>query len=83
MRHRRLFIEQRGEVATLIAKHLDVTGRAAKHVLDIPRRLLLWAAQKITLNQIDAHFGQHRELLRQFDPFGDHLRARGPGDLQD
>ncbi|MNL65640.1 hypothetical protein D3C87_1899950 [compost metagenome] len=44
--------------------------------------MLLWTAQQIALNQIDAHLGQHCQFFRQLDTFGDHLRPRGLGDLQ-
>ena len=41
------------------------------------------AAEQVALDQVDAHFGQHRQFFRQLDAFGNHLGAGRLGDLQD
>ncbi|MCY1427391.1 hypothetical protein D9M71_432370 [compost metagenome] len=80
----RLRDEQGAKVAGILAERrqagIDLTGQ---HGRALARWLLLGATQQIALDQVHAHFTEHRELFSQLDAFGDHLRTRSLGDLQD
>ncbi|MCY1443050.1 hypothetical protein D9M71_594470 [compost metagenome] len=36
LRHRRLLVEQRGQVAAVVVQYLYLAARAAEHLLDVP-----------------------------------------------
>jgi hypothetical protein len=80
---RRLIVEQGAEVAALVVQRHGGAILFGHQVSRIPRRLFLWPAEQITLNQVDAHVGQHRKLFRQLDSLGNHPGPGGLGDLHD
>ncbi len=79
--HRLLFDEQRGERFLLVAHRRHAQARHQR--TGVTRGVLLRPFEQVALDQVDAHFGQYAELFDQFDAFGDHLRARHLGHLQD
>jgi hypothetical protein len=72
--HRRLLVEQGAEVAAFVVQR---HGAAVvfRHQGRASGRMLLRATEQVALDQVDAHLGQHRQLFRQLDAFGDHLCA--------
>ncbi len=71
-RHGRLLDEQGAEVAGFLAEG-RLHFRLGQHFVDILRRQLHRTSEQVALNQIDAHAGEHDQLLLQFDAFGDDL----------
>lgn len=80
--HRWLVVEQRAEVADFFVQYRGDAVWFGHQGSGVAGRMLLGPAEQITLEQIDAHFGQHGEFFRQFDAFGDHCCPRSFGDLQ-
>ncbi|MNI77904.1 hypothetical protein D3C73_1342350 [compost metagenome] len=81
--HGGLIVEQGAEVAAVVAQHHGAAVAPGHQGAGIARWMLLGTAEEIALDQVDAHFGQYRQFLRQLDAFGDHLGPGGFGDLQD
>ena len=80
---RGLLVEQRGEIAAVLAERGRRAVEPWQEFLGVPWRLFLGAAQQVALDQVDAHLGEGRQFLDQFDALGDHLGAGGLGHLQD
>ncbi|MCY1445093.1 hypothetical protein D9M71_615960 [compost metagenome] len=81
--HRGQLVEQGAEVAAVFAQCNGGAVLSGHQCPGIPWRVFLGAAEQIALHQVHAHFGQHHEFFGELDTFGDDLRPRGLGDLQD
>ncbi len=80
--HGGLVVEQGAEVAAFVIQRDSAAIVFGHQGASVAGRMFLRAAEQVALHQVDAHFSQHREFFRQLDPLGNHLRARGFGDLQ-
>ncbi|MNQ98297.1 hypothetical protein D3C85_1139810 [compost metagenome] len=81
--HGGLLVEQGAEVAQIIVERHGAAVMPGQQVAGFLWWMLLRATHQVALDQVDAHFAQHREFFRQLDTFGNHLGPRGFGDLQD